>query len=265
MTRASAFVFALVCSLAVMLVSTRAFAFTPPKIVDYVTDSAGKLSESDKLAIEDKLRRYQAGTGHQIAIYIPASLEGETIEDVSYATAKAWGGGRKDADDGVLIVWAPSERQVRIETGKGVGGDLTDVESFHIIRDVMGPHLKANRYRQGLEAGADAIMKALGGAPATGPRGTVGRNARQQPAARGKAFFTVVITFIVILLVITSIIRRLTGGGGGYGGGGGFFIGGGGWGGGGGGDWGGGGGGDWGGGGGGGGGDFGGGGSSDSY
>lgn len=229
-----------------------AFAYTPPPIEGPVTDTAHLLTENEKSAIATKLRGYKAGSGYEITVFIPSSLNGETIEDVAYTTARTWGIGEKGKDNGVLLVVAPVERKIRIETGKGVGGDLTDLQANDIIKNRIGPQMKAGNSFIAIDAGVDAIAKALGGKYVPVTRGSP----RAAPMSTG---FSLVILLVIVVLVIV-LSRR----GGGGGGGGIFFIGGGGGGGwsSGGGSWGGGdSGGSWGGGGG----DFGGGGSSGDY
>ncbi len=267
-------------ALALLLVSSPALAFTPPALEGPVTDPGSVLSEGDRRALNEKLRRYKVGSGYEISVFIPVSLDGQAIEDVSYKTFRAWKLGAQGKDDGVLITWAPRERKIRIETGKGVGGQLTDIESHHIIRDRMAPLFRQGKNRQALESGIDGVAGALGGQPSTagrrtdvgGPHGTHGA-----PRRSGVASFLPLLliggVFVVVILVVSFVSRRRRDGyhdgggpyGGGYSSGPTFFVGGGGsdWGGGGGssGDSGGSGGGDWGGGGG----DTGGGGSSGDY
>jgi len=60
------------------------------------------------------------------------SLGGEPIEDIAYTTFNTWKIGQHGADNGVLLVLAPGDRRVRIETGKGVGGALTDLQANDI-------------------------------------------------------------------------------------------------------------------------------------
>ncbi len=246
-----------------------ALAYTPPALAGPVNDAAGKLSAAEKDAIALRLRGIREASGVEITVFLPRSLEGLPIEDVAYDTARAWNLGKKGTDRGVLLIIATQERKIRIETGKGAGGDLTDLQSNEIIRERIAPAMKAGDVGGAIEAGIDGIQTEM---KLGGPTGaTPGRRVATQPqhpkSGSGLGFILVVI-LIFAFLFIHWVIRRVTGRGGGgggyYGGGGGGWGGGGDSGGGGGGDSGGGGGSDWGGGGGGGG-DFGGGGSSGDY
>src|SRR5262245_9134324 len=121
---------------ATLLFVGRARAFSPPPLPadGFVVDTAGKLSASDIDALDRKLRAIKQAGGPSIAALVTGSLEGESIDDVGYETARVWKVGEKGADNGVLIVIAPNERKVRIEVAKGNEGDLTDLESNDIIR-----------------------------------------------------------------------------------------------------------------------------------
>ena len=91
---------------------------------------------------------------------------------MAYTAFNTWKIGEKGKDNGVLILIATTDRKVRIETGKGVGGDLTDLQSSEIIRTNIGPLLKEGRLRDAIESGAGAIASALtpgGVVPNRGP------------------------------------------------------------------------------------------------
>jgi len=198
-----------------------ASAFTPPTLEGPVTDLAHVLSASEKANLTEKIAAFRATSGHEVAVLTVPTLSGETVEDFAYHTARAWGLGSKDHDDGVLLLVATGERKIRIETGKGVGGDLTDVESSRIIREVIAPRLKGGSYGAGITAGVDAIVAKLSGMPATPPA--------PAPKAGGSpgvaiAFALIVVFFVVFVFVavIVSLVKGLArggGGGGGYGGG----------------------------------------------
>src|SRR3954470_683655 len=116
-------------ALAICFIAARAWAFTPPPLEGQVTDTAGRLSPDDREALETKLERIRRETGHEIVVFVAGDTGGEPIENVAYDTFNQWKVGQKKFDNGVLLVVVPSERRVRIETGKGVGGALTDLQS----------------------------------------------------------------------------------------------------------------------------------------
>ncbi len=154
-------ILALAAALWALCAPTLAFAYTPPPIQGHVTDTAGKLTPGEVLALDAKLSRVRKETGNEIAVFLLPSLGSDTIEDVAYATFNAWKVGQKGADNGILLVIAPGDRKVRIEAGKGVGGALPDLKANEIIRSKIGPLLKQDRFREGIDQGTDAIAEAL--------------------------------------------------------------------------------------------------------
>jgi len=268
-------------ALVVVLSSARASAaVTLPAAKDWVTDLAGQLTPAQKRDLSARLQAFEAGTGgKQIFLLIVPSLDGETIEDLAYRAAKQWKPGQEGKDTGVLLVSALAERRFRIEVGKGLEGDLTDLEANELITKKVAAHTKPHGQKIDPFEGRDAWyqayvavvheveVKVAGkafGPPPLKPLKVTPRSPQGPPG--GGHLGGVVLTMFLVMLAVVILIAWIAsrGGGGGWGGGGGGFYwtgGGGGWGGGGG--FGGGGGGDGGGFGGGGGGDFGGGGSSD--
>jgi uncharacterized protein len=185
------------------LPSSRALAaFTPPPLRGHVVDTAGKLSDSEVRQLDARLDAVRQQTGFAVVAFVVGSLEGEPIEDVAYRTFNAWTVGEKGRDDGVLLVIAPAERRVRIETGKGVGGALTDLQSNDIIRQKIAPLLQQGRFYEAVDQGTTAIADALvKGTPDAGGK-------RPAPAARlpdlVKVGLYAGLLLLVMLLAIVS-------------------------------------------------------------
>ncbi|HEU4535110.1 MAG TPA: TPM domain-containing protein [Polyangiaceae bacterium] len=228
-----AFALSLAALAAALFAAPAALAYEPPPIDGHVTDAARKLNQTQRRALNDKLDDVRRQTGFEVAVLLAPSLEGETIEDVAYATFNAWKLGQKGQDNGVLLVIAPAERRVRIETGKGVGGDLTDLESNDIIRNHVAPYLKQDRFFEAVDEGTNAIVaKLTKGQYNPGP--SKARPPARQPRSRGASGVGVFVTIALVVLINLFLRRRGGGwfffwpGGGGWGGGGGGFGGGGG-------------------------------------
>ena len=134
-----------------------------PEIHRRVTDLSGTLAEGDIAHLESALAQFERETSNQIAVLMIPSLNGESIEDFSIRVGEKNKFGKKGRDNGVLLLIAKEDRRMRIETGYGLEGVLTDALSDQIIRRVMAPKFRENDYTGGLEAGLDAIMRATKG------------------------------------------------------------------------------------------------------
>lgn len=230
----------LLVALATLLwVVTASAKYTPPPINGHVMDQAGVLTADEVLKLDSKLESARLTNGFAIVVFIPTSLEDETIQDVAYTAFNTWKVGSVKADDGVLLVIAPKERKTWIETGKGVGGGLTDIGSAHIARDTVNPLLKQGRYYDAVDQGTDAILKELiAGTPGGQSEAGKGKAKRGRPHAQSSttdmlkvgALILVVIA-VIVLAIISPTFREILfffllfgrggGGGGGAGGGGG--------------------------------------------
>lgn len=183
------------------LIAQKAIPPTPDRLVN---DYAGLLSSIEKDALERKLVAYDDSTSTQIAIVIEQSLEGDDLFDYSQRLAEGWGIGRAGKDNGVLIYIALDERKVRIHTGYGVEGFLTDAMSSRIIRNIIVPSFREQQYFHGLDRAADAIISLGSG------------EYQNDELGNGDGFPWVVIIIIIILIIVISIIISNMGGGGGY-------------------------------------------------
>lgn len=147
-----------------MLAAAQNFVAIPP-LKTHVTDLAGMLDSTQQATLEKVLSEYETRTGSQIAVLLINTTEPEAIEQYGIRVADAWKLGRKGVDDGVILLVAkdnPSAlRRLRIESGRGVQGVLTDAQSKRILQDVIAPHFRQNDFYGGLAAGISAITSLL--------------------------------------------------------------------------------------------------------
>ena len=60
-----------------------------------------------------------------------------------------WGIGKKGRDNGVLILVARDDREIRIEVGYGLEGVLPDGLAGAVIRETFVPRFRDGQYREG--------------------------------------------------------------------------------------------------------------------
>ena len=78
------------------------------------------------------------------------SLEGVPVDDYAVRLFKEWGIGQAKQDNGVLVLVAPNEREMRIEVGYGLEGILPDGLAGQIIREQFIPRFRDNDYNGGI-------------------------------------------------------------------------------------------------------------------
>ena len=147
-----------------LLTGAPAFAYTSPgSPTGYVNDFAHVLSDSTKQSLETELTNFNATTSNEIAVAIVPNMGGDYIENYAVQLFKEWGIGKKDKDNGVLLVVVSEEHKLRIEVGYGLEGALPDSVAQRILDNEMTPLLKANDYDGALAAGVHAIEAATQG------------------------------------------------------------------------------------------------------
>jgi uncharacterized protein len=210
--------------LVALFFASSVYALDVPELTGRVVDNAKILSAEDAARISALLEAHERSTGQQFAVLTVPSLEGQAIEQFSIRVVDAWKLGKKGKDDGLLLLVAPNDRKVRIDTGYGLEGSVTDAQSSRIIRDVISPDFRNGDYARGIDNGLKALMMVSSGKvpDVAGPAGNEGQD---RPAQRGLPLGLVL---FLILFVSPFLLPLLFGrgrrGGGFYGGpfGGGF-------------------------------------------
>lgn len=188
-----------------LVLPARAQSIEIPRGTGWVNDTAKVLTEHARSELEAKLAAYERQSTHEIALLTVPTTGGRPIEEYALAVARDWKLGKPGKNDGALLVIAVQDRKLRIEVGRGLEGELTDLMSGRIIRDVIVPRLKAGDMPGGIRAGVEAMIAVAGGA------GEKALPTKRGQSGGGEAL--IVILFI-IFVVIAAIVRRIRGGGG---------------------------------------------------
>jgi len=175
----------------------------------WVHDEANILSPSTKTLLESILKAERDSTSNQIAVLIIPSLDGESLEDYSLKVSEKWQLGQKSKDNGVLLLIALNDRQVRIETGYGLEGVLTDALSSRINRNEIAPHFRQGNYDEGVKSGVIAIIRAIKGEYKNDDPPQERKSSRRSPIGT-------ILILIIIIIIASRRGRGGRGGGGGY-------------------------------------------------
>lgn len=180
-----------------------------------VIDEAKILSASDKQAIETKLRSLNDRGLAQAAVVIVPTTNGEDIFDYSMKVADRWKLGKKDTDQGLLMVVAVNDRKMYILTGYGLEGTIPDAVAKRIINDDITPRFKQGDYAGGIIAGINRIEERLTADPAILKQADANRvntNSNAQSNQEGDIPLIFLGFFgFVAGMILTSILGRFFG------------------------------------------------------
>jgi uncharacterized protein len=177
-----------------------------PQLTARVTDQTGTLSAAVISSLDQKLAAFEARKGSQIAVLIVPTTQPEDIAQYSIRVVEQWKLGRKNVDDGVLLLVAKDDRRLRIEVGYGLEGVLPDVTANRIINEIITPKFKQGDFDGGIDAGVDRIIKVIDGEPlpAPKPRNNVNQGSWDEI---GQAFPV----FLILTIVVGGILRHAFG------------------------------------------------------
>ncbi|MEK7079908.1 MAG: TPM domain-containing protein, partial [Patescibacteria group bacterium] len=127
-----------------------------------VNDYANIIPDDREAILEQKILDYEKITSVEIAVVTTPSLEDDSIENYANTLFNTWGIGQKALDNGVLILVAPTEREYRIEVGRGLEDRLTDAASDALGRETLPDAFRAGDYAGGIENLTGGIIDLLG-------------------------------------------------------------------------------------------------------
>jgi len=120
---------------------------TTAEIVIYIVDSLyGHGIMKDRTELNDIV---------QLGVYIFNELPLDT------PSGTVVGIGKKEKDNGVLILISMEEREWRIEVGYGLEGYITDLESKRIAENYLIPNFQEELYGEGLSSTVNALAQEI--------------------------------------------------------------------------------------------------------
>jgi uncharacterized protein len=159
------------------------------------------LSAQAKATLEQELQAFEQSDSTQIVVLTIPSLEGEVLEEFSIKVAEQWKIGQKGKDNGIIMLVSKQERKIRIEVGRGLEGQITDLMSGRIIDLVIKPDFKRGDFDSGVISGIHALIDAT--------RGEFKADSNREPHRRNGS--SRLLTFLIFggiaILVLGSVSR----------------------------------------------------------
>ena len=177
-----------------------------PELSHRVTDLTATLSDQQAAALETSLAAFEAKKGSQIAVLIVPTTQPEDIAQFGIRVAEAWKIGRKNVDDGVILIVAKEDRKLRLEVGYGLEGVIPDAIAKRVISETITPLFKGGDFAGGIDAGVTQLMQLIEGETLPEPYNMPGAQLDEG------AFMFILLGGLIAGFILSAMMGRVTGG-----------------------------------------------------
>ena len=149
----------LLCAVIIALTLSCRAAPAVPALTGRVNDFANVLTGSEREALENDIIQFEKSSGAILVMVTADSFHPfPSIAAFANELFKNHGRGIGDAkrNNGLLVVLAVKDREVRITTGLGMEYIVTDRAAGDIAQQMV-PDFQRGAYAQGLKSGVDAL------------------------------------------------------------------------------------------------------------
>ncbi len=179
---------------------------SPPRLYNNLSEAFPDfLNASEAAQLEEKLEQFSNQTSNQICVVIVDDFNGLDGPEYAFKLGNEWGVGKKDLDNGIVILVKPTKenggRYLEIATGYGLEGAIPDLATKRIREDMQG-YLKQGAYYEALDKGTDALMGLA--------KGEIDKEDYTRDSHKGGKGISVLVIILVIVIIILS---NLFGGG----------------------------------------------------
>lgn len=204
---------------------TQAAVYTPtslpnPKTQDarnYVCNPDGIVASSELLFLNHLAQQLEDSTEVELCVIAVNSIGEMDAFDFCYEVFQRWGIGKEGKNTGVLLFLAVESHDIRIMTGGGIEGVLTDAVCNNIIQQTAIPPLRNGDYSDGLALSAlriyevctdDSAPKELRNMTSATNRYHYADESEENVWKELLYFIGIPMLFIVLLLVIVCMPKK---------------------------------------------------------
>ena len=126
----------------------------------WVADPSSHLSPGARDSINHLITLLEAETSSEIAVVVVDSLSGLDRQEFALAIHRAWGVGKAGKDNGIVLLWAPTDRDIYVSVGTGLEGVLPDRRTGRLLDQFVIPAFREQRFDDGMIAGVTALAAA---------------------------------------------------------------------------------------------------------
>ncbi|MDE5567729.1 MAG: TPM domain-containing protein [Muribaculaceae bacterium] len=128
----------------------------------FISNPDGIITPAAQNSLDSLMSRLRRSTSAEMVAVVVEDIDGADIDTYANELFNLWGLGKKDNNNGVLLLVARDSRKAVIRTGPGVEGVLTDAACGRILRNEMFPAFREGDYDGGTLAAVNAVAARLG-------------------------------------------------------------------------------------------------------
>ena len=129
-----------------------------PPLTGRIVDEADLLPPAQERRLAAASAALEREVGAQFVIVTVPSLQGYPILEYGVDLGREWGIGSRQRNDGIILLVAANERQVRIEVGRGLEPRVTDPYAARVLEEQILPRFREGDMAGGIVAGSEALI-----------------------------------------------------------------------------------------------------------
>jgi uncharacterized protein len=129
----------------------------------YVVNPDNILSTATTDSIDAMLLALEKQTGIETVVAVVESIGDTECFDFCHSLLNSWGVGKKDKNNGLVILLVTDQRCIQFYTGYGLEGDMPDATCKRIQTVTMLPYLKEGDWDSAMKSGLQAVCDILKG------------------------------------------------------------------------------------------------------
>ena len=131
----------------------------------YINDFAGVINSADKKVLKKILLNLEKRTGIELTIVTVDSIYNyetgdKSIESFAKRLFNTWGVGKKETNNGIMLLLAVTDRKIRVQLGQGYPDRYNSLMK-NVIDDKMIPYFKEGDYSRGIYEGVQGIISTV--------------------------------------------------------------------------------------------------------
>lgn len=177
----------------------------------YIANPDGVLKASTVNELNSSTSLLEKETTVELAIAVVDSIGDEVPKTFATALFRKWGIGKKDKNNGLLILVVMDQRRFEIEVGYGLEGTVTDAKASQIIRHHMIPTIRKNGVDQAVIIGFRELSRIVRGEDSEASDDTIVNDTlKKEPNLISIMHYIIFVPFVMMFMLMGSIFFRVS-------------------------------------------------------